>query len=203
VRVALVPDPSPGGTPASVQGAVRAAAAALADAGYVIEEAEPPGIEQAAAVWLDILKSDMSIAMQVMSPPWGEPQALLVERLFSLAEPTEALRTMGAYVARQALARAWGAFLDGGRVIVAPVYNGVPFPARDSLSDVAGTFGRMSLTTACNVLGFPAVSVTAGMSEGLPVGVQVISSRFREDLCLDPAELIEERSGVLTPIDPR
>ena len=34
------------------------------------------------------------------------------------------------------------------------------------------------------------------------LGVQVIGSRYREDLCLDAAEVIEARHGLPTPIDP-
>ncbi len=37
---------------------------------------------------------------------------------------------------------------------------------------------------------------------GIPLGVQVIGSRYREDLCLDAAEVIEARHGLPTPIDP-
>jgi amidase len=33
--------------------------------------------------------------------------------------------------------------------------------------------------------------------------VEVIGANFREDLCLEAAEAIEERLGVITPIDPR
>ena len=33
--------------------------------------------------------------------------------------------------------------------------------------------------------------------------VQVIGPRYREDLCLDAAQAIEDRQGILTPIDPR
>jgi len=33
--------------------------------------------------------------------------------------------------------------------------------------------------------------------------VQVMGDLFREDLCLNAAEAIEESVGVLTPIDPR
>ena len=33
--------------------------------------------------------------------------------------------------------------------------------------------------------------------------VQVIGPRYREDLCLDAAAALEDRLGVLTPIDPR
>lgn len=34
------------------------------------------------------------------------------------------------------------------------------------------------------------------------LGVQVIGSRYGEDLCLDAAEMIEARHGLPTPIDP-
>jgi amidase len=33
--------------------------------------------------------------------------------------------------------------------------------------------------------------------------VQIIGPRFREDLCLDAAEAVEQRLGTLAPIDPR
>jgi Asp-tRNA(Asn)/Glu-tRNA(Gln) amidotransferase A subunit family amidase len=37
----------------------------------------------------------------------------------------------------------------------------------------------------------------------LPQVVQVIGPRYREDLCLDAAAAVEDRLGILTPIDPR
>jgi amidase len=52
-------------------------------------------------------------------------------------------------------------------------------------------------------MGLPAACVPTGIADGLPTGVQIISSRFREDLCLDTAEAIERRLGTFTPIDPR
>jgi amidase len=52
------------------------------------------------------------------------------------------------------------------------------------------------------VLGLPAMAVPTGAVDGLPMGVQLVGPRFREDLCLAAAEAIEARAGVLTPIDP-
>ncbi len=52
-------------------------------------------------------------------------------------------------------------------------------------------------------MGFPAVSVPTGVADGLPVGVQLIGRRFREDAILDAAEVIEARCGPLTPVEPR
>jgi len=45
--------------------------------------------------------------------------------------------------------------------------------------------------------------VPTGVIDGLPVGAQIMSRRFREDLCLDAAEAIEADLGIITPIDPR
>jgi amidase len=44
-------------------------------------------------------------------------------------------------------------------------------------------------------------AVPTGLSNGIPLGVQVIASRYREDLCLDAAETIEAQCGLDTPID--
>jgi amidase len=33
--------------------------------------------------------------------------------------------------------------------------------------------------------------------------VQILAGRFREDLCLDAAEIIEARAPMPTPIEPR
>jgi amidase len=51
--------------------------------------------------------------------------------------------------------------------------------------------------SSMNVLGLPAAVVPVGLHNGLPVGVQIVGSRYREDLCLDAAEAIENRAGIL------
>ena len=61
----------------------------------------------------------------------------------------------------------------------------------------------MRMAMAVDALGLPAVALPVGITDDLPQAVQVIGPRYREDLCLDAAEAIENRIGVLTPIDPR
>ncbi len=61
----------------------------------------------------------------------------------------------------------------------------------------------LRLVVAMNLLGLPVTVVPVGVEGGLPQSVQIIGGRYREDLCLDAAEAIEERLGVVTPIDPR
>ena len=53
------------------------------------------------------------------------------------------------------------------------------------------------------MLGLPCVAVPAGLHEGVPLGVQIVAGRFREDLALDAGEVVEAALGLATPIDPR
>ena len=52
-------------------------------------------------------------------------------------------------------------------------------------------------------MGLPAVAIPAGTEHGLPLGVQIIGPRYREDLCLTAAWEVERALGTITPIDPR
>jgi amidase len=58
------------------------------------------------------------------------------------------------------------------------------------------------LLVAVNLLGLPAASLPTGLWSGVPLEVQVIGSRYREDLCLEAAEVIEAQRGLPTPVDP-
>ena len=42
-----------------------------------------------------------------------------------------------------------------------------------------------------NLLGLPCVAVPTSIKGGVPMGVQLVAGRFREDVCLDAAEIVE------------
>jgi amidase len=50
---------------------------------------------------------------------------------------------------------------------------------------------------AFNYTGLPAGNIPANYNDGLPVGVQIVGPRFREDMILDALEEIESRVGVM------
>ena len=90
--------------------------------------------------------------------------------------------------------------------IVTPISNEPAFPVDLDLVDADTTRRIMRaqiMQLAVPVLGLPAVSVPTGVADGLPMGVQIAASRFREDLCLEAAAAIEARAPMATPIDPR
>jgi len=53
----------------------------------------------------------------------------------------------------------------------------------------------LGLTVPFNVVGFPAISVPAGVIDGLPVGVQLVGRPFNEALLLRTALAMESASG--------
>jgi Asp-tRNA(Asn)/Glu-tRNA(Gln) amidotransferase A subunit family amidase len=206
IRVALVVDPAGQGTAKPVQQAVRAAARALEDAGYAVEELEPPSIGLAARTCLDMLNTPDIRAMWEMTAgllPPGTQQFL--EQFYAEAGDPDPVATMQAFVTRHALLTAWGQFQQTYPMIVAPICTELPFKAGTDLSEnrVAAEIGSLRMTTAVNALGLPAVAVPVGVADGLPQAVQVIGPRYSEDLCLDAGQAIEASLGVITPIDPR
>jgi len=90
--------------------------------------------------------------------------------------------------------------------VLCPVSGEPPFPWGWDVQD-SSTMDRVLRAQesqfAVPVLGLPAVSVPTGLADALPMGVQLIGPRFREDLLLDAAEVIEARCPPITPIDPR
>jgi amidase len=73
-------------------------------------------------------------------------------------------------------------------------------PASHALARAHGAshadgFDDWSYVTIYNLLGWPGVSVRAGSSSGLPVGVQIVAAPWREDIALALALRIEALMG--------
>lgn len=60
---------------------------------------------------------------------------------------------------------------------------------------VAQLPNSLRFTTAINFLGLPAIVCPIDMENGRPVGVQLISTRYREDICLEAAKNVENQLG--------
>ena len=206
VRVALVVDPAGHGTATQVQEGVRKAARALEDADYVVEEIEPPSIEVAAKIALDMLNTpDFRAGWQMVSPMLPANTNQFLSAFYEVVGDPDPVTAMQCFMTRQSLLRAWGEFQEAHPLIVAPIYTDVPFAAGTDLDDgrVAETIRGMRMAISVNALGLPAVALPVGIGDGLPQSVQVIGPRYREDLCLDAAAALENRLGIITPIDPR
>ena len=205
IRVAVVTDPCGGGTAPLVRDGVAMAAAALADAGYVIEEREPPSIDAAAKTLLDMLNTpEIRATWAAMASMLPADTQRFFSAFYAVAGECDPVATLQSFITRQSLLRAWGEFQATYPLILGPVFTDVAFEAGTDLDEgaVARTIHGMRMVFAANTLGLPAVALPVGVGDGLPRAVQLIGGRFREDLCLDAAAAIEDRVGIVTPIDP-
>jgi amidase len=207
VRVALVVDPAGRGTAEQVRAGVRKAAIALEEAGYLLDELEPPSIEMAAQALLVMLATPATRQgwRDLLAPIAPVDTRRFMTAFFNEAGDPDVMAAERSFTIRQALLRAWAEFQEEHPLIVAPVCTDPPFAVGTDLDEgrVAETIRTMRMAMAVNALGLPAVAVPVGIGAGLSQAVQVIGPRYREDLCLDAAAAIEDRCGPITPIDPR
>jgi amidase len=207
IRVAFTCDPGGAGVAPSVAAAVRQAADWLAGAGYAVEERAPPDFTAAVELWNLILGTETRHAMLPAVERFGDDGVRRMARFFDgLAPPLDLPGFSRALARRATLLRAWMMFFEEYPLVLMPVSCEPPFPAGFDRGDAAAltrlvTAQRPQFPPA--VLGLPAISVPTGIVDGVPIGVQLIAGRFREDLCLDAAEAIEARAPMPTPIDPR
>ena len=148
--------------------------------------------------------------MAQISPPGMDPLGTGVAntfmKLFLSRVPEIGLQEYVAALAElNGLARQYSQFFERYPLILGPVSTAPPFTVGKDLAsadDAWEIFRSMRLVVTVNLLGLPSAVVPVGVANSLPQGVQVMGSMFREDLCLDAAEVIEDALGVLTPIDP-
>ncbi len=190
---------------ADVASGVDAAAAALADAGYQVEDVDPPAIDRAARLWRDLVLTDTRLMLGVMRPMFGSDALLFLDASLETSPELDKAGYMQGLIARQGLARAWSLFQAERPLVLGAVSTRSPFPVGRDLEGVEAVeeiTASLRLVVTVNLLGLPAAAVPVGVSNGLPRGVQLIGPRYGESVCLDAAQAIEDRLGVLTPIDP-
>jgi amidase len=206
IKVALVPEPSGGQTHAAVAAGVRKAGKALTDAGYAVEEVEPPRLPQAFDIWMDFLGSELYPGMDYFKETMSQEAFHFLELVMSKWQYRELEGYVESIGARHGLATEWSEFFTRYPLVVGPVFTQPPFEVG---YDVAGVdqawdvMNQLRLVVAVNLMGIPAVALPVGVADGLPMGVQVIGDRYREDLALDGAAAIERALGTITPIDPK
>ncbi len=204
-RVAVLAEPPGGSTHPEVAAAVRRAADALADDGFDVSEAVPPDYEQALELWSTMLSVDLRVMMpeleQIMGPGGRQFLGYALEHL-----PAPDLAGWAiAHTARHGLARRWSLWYQEYPLLLCPVWTQPAFPLDFDIASTEGALGTLELmrpVLPANLLGTPAAVVPAGMADGLPVGVQVMGNKYTDLRCLAVAELIEQRLGAITPIDP-
>jgi aspartyl-tRNA(Asn)/glutamyl-tRNA(Gln) amidotransferase subunit A len=86
--------------------------------------------------------------------------------------------------------------------IVSATSPTVAFPIGSKTKDPLAMYLCDVLTLGGNLAGLPGISVPCGLSEGLPVGLQVLAPQWREDVALRVARAYEVASGFKVEVAP-
>jgi amidase len=205
-RVAMCVRPDGLETVAEVEAAVRDAGKRLERAGWTVEEVEVPPLREAADLQTKLWLGDSYETQLELAEREGDPGALACLRgNRSKVFPFDGDAFSKALVRRAPIARAWLQFLETYPVVLMPVCAELPFPDHLDRKDDA-SFARVWRAQlpqiAIPFMQLPALTVTTGLVGRVPVGVQLVAGRFREDLCLLAGEAIEAGGTPSSPVDP-
>jgi amidase len=206
-RVAMCLNPDGLDPVAEVKAAVADAGKRLERAGWIVEEiADTPPMREPADLQTKLWLGDGYEAQLEMAEREGDPGALACLRgnrakvaSFDGAALSKALTR------RATLTRQWLEFFETYAVLLIPVSGELPFPDQLDRKDEA-SFARVWHAQlpqiAIPFMGLPGLTVSTGLVGRIPVGVQLVSGRYREDLCLLAGEAIEAGGVPPSPIDP-
>ncbi len=206
-RAALCVAPDGLRTDDRVVAALRDAAAKLEDAGWEIAEIDnTPPMREAMQLQLLLWMSEYAYSGGEMIAREDDPDANFVYRQLLEHCPEPTMKSlMEALQGRVRLAREWQLFLADYPLLLCPVSAELPFPDQLDVESPA-SFHRVLDAQMTQIglplMGIPAISVATGGSEKTPMGVQMVATRFREDVLFDAAAAIEARQPPLRVSDP-
>ena len=178
------------------------AAGYLSDAGYEVNAVETPDISTAFQLWCDLISTEIEVLQAPQMRELGSAEfARALDGILHMATILDGEAYMKALALRARIIREWLLFLETWPLILTPVAVKPPWAVNADLGGDAAVreifWNDFRFTSALSVLGLPCAATPVGLVDGHPVGCQIIGPRFREDLCLDAAAVIEARVGVL------
>jgi amidase len=206
-RAALCLQPDGLETVAEVKAAVADAGKRLERAGWTVDEiADTPPLREPAELQTKLWLGDSYEAQLAAAEREGDPGALACLRgNKTKVFPFDAAAFSQTLTRRATLSRQWLQFFETYSVLLMPVSGELPFPDGLDMRDEA-SFARVWRAQLAQIaipfMGLPGLTVSTGLVGRVPVGVQVVSGRFREDLCLLAGEAIEAGGTPVAPIDP-
>lgn len=208
LRVAVCADPGAEGVGPTVADAVRRAADALATAGAVVTDVQPPHISEAAHLWRTLTTAEMNGLLENVVRPLGSADAATY--LSDSLQHVPVLDLAG-YIQglsrRHVIAAAWSRFFAEHDLLLGPVGTQQIHPVGFDLGgpdNADALWHAHRLVVTVNLLGLPALALPVRRDDrGIPLGVQLIANRYHESVLLKAGQLLERELGTLTPIDPR
>lgn len=189
---------SPDGMPVTreVENALRDAAQRLKDAGWLVDEVECPPMRPAAKINEQLWMTEMRIGAEALVEKEGEADSQFVyEQMKSRIDPVDVEGMLVALQSRAGIVREWQEFMQKYPILICPVSGELPFAQQQDVQSKEAFQAIMEaqLTQrALPVMGLPGLAVSTGQVGSVPVGVQLIAGRYREDVLIAAGADIEK-----------
>lgn len=188
----------------AVRDALHQAAKWLEAEGYTVERATPPDMREGFDIWMAIAMTEIKDGFGELVEQYGDDG--VKRALAGMVDRPDATRDLSRYInghaRRDQMRRRWNALFAQYPVVLMPTSLELPFVYGDdqrgpeAMAHILAAQTPLKLVAALN---FPGLSVPTGLVNGVPVGVQLISRAFREDLCLAAGEAIERHARMPQP----
>ena len=192
----IAPDGMPVGP--EVEAALRDAAQRLTDAGWIVDEVPCPSMLLAAKINEQLWMAEMRAGADKLVEQEAEADSQFVfQQMNNRVETLGVDGLLGALQTRAGVIREWEEFMQKYPVLICPVSGELPFSQQQDVQSEAGFEAIMQtqLTQrALPVIGLPGLAVLTGSVGTVPVGVQLIAGRYREDILIAAGADIE-RAG--------
>ncbi len=205
-RAALCIAPEGMAVQPAVEAALRDAAKRLEAAGWTVEEADTPPLREPAALQAMLWLAESRRGLNAALHKEGDPDASFIfAQMEALCPQPDLNAFMDGLQKRATFVRQWMAFFERFPVAITPVSGELPFRDQEDVESPEA-FRRIMAAQLTQVglplMGLPGLAVTTGLVGAVPVGVQLVAGRYREDLLLAAGEAIEAAGVPASPVDP-
>jgi Asp-tRNA(Asn)/Glu-tRNA(Gln) amidotransferase A subunit family amidase len=206
LRLALSVDLGSWAIDPEIAAAVEATGARLADAGAVVEPVDPGFTGQDESAWMVLWAVFMAAYYGDHVAEFGDRMDADVLALIEAGNRVTAAEYKRLELIRTDVWRRLRGVLAGHDALLCPTMATPPLPAAkvDRPADVRADDGRnhttdmtavFNLVSPCPALSVPCGHHAAPEHAGLPIGLQVVGRRWREDTVLRVARAVEEVTG--------
>jgi len=205
-KAALCVNPDGLQTDPVIENALRESAAKLKDNGWSVTELPCPPLRTPAEMQLLLWMSEMRRNGTELVEKENDPDASFVFSEFQKNFPAPDLDGfLDLLQARAAFVREWMQFTDEYPLVMIPVSADLPFKDNldvESSESLAKIVEAQMTQIGLPFMGIPAIAVSTGSVNQTPVGVQLVASRYREDILFAAAREIEVPVKPVTPLTP-
>jgi aspartyl-tRNA(Asn)/glutamyl-tRNA(Gln) amidotransferase subunit A len=215
-KVGVIKEYMDDGVQPEVKAAVEAAAQKLKDAGAIVEEVSLPSLPLALAVYYIICPAEVSSNLSRYDGQrygYRYPDAKDLDESYTKSRATgfgkEAKRRImiGTYVlssgyydayyrkaqlVRTKLINEFNEAFSKHEFLIGPVAPTIAFKIGEHSNDPLQMYLSDVMTVGANLTGVPSISIPAGTSHGLPVGLQVMAASGKDRALLTMAKKTEE-----------